>query len=152
MASLVRRRDWPRFDWPDWFGQTMPEPFFRFGEMPDVEGVLDREAMKLEEFEEDGTLVVRAEMPGIDPDKDVEITMSDNVLRISAERKEETKTEEKGRYRSEFHYGRFVRQVPLPAGATMDDVKATYKDGILEVRVPVRSEKAEATKVPVTRE
>ena len=151
MASLVRRRDWPRFEWPDWFAQGLPEPFFRLAEMPEIEGALDREAMKLEEFEEDGTLVVRAEMPGIDPDKDVEITMVDNVLRISAERKEETKTEEKGRYRSEFHYGRFVRQVPLPAGATMEDVKATYKDGILEVRVPIRSEKAEATKVPVAR-
>ena len=141
-TSLVRR--------PDLFGRIadwldMPE-FGRYLDGPQFADII-----KIEQKAVNGKLEIRAEMPGIDPDEDVEITMADSVLRISAERKEETKSEERGRFRSEFRYGRFVRQVPLPAGATMEDVKATYKDGILEVRVPVRSEKAEATKVPITR-
>lgn len=107
--------------------------------------------MRVEDFREGNEYVVRAEMAGIDPDKDVEITVKDRVLRIQAERRSETKTEEKGGYRSEFQYGSFSRSVPLPVGATEDDVKANYRDGILEVRVPIDTGKAEATKVPVQR-
>jgi HSP20 family protein len=125
------------FDWPpswsglfDWLEQTHP---------------------RLEEYEEDGTLVVKAEMPGVDPDKDVEITIANGMLRIKAERQQETKTEETSFYRSEFRYGSYVRTVALPAGATEDDVKATYQDGILEVRVPLSTEQAENRKVPVSR-
>ena len=68
-----------------------------------------------------------------------------------AERRQESKTEEKGGYRSEFHYGNFVRTLPLPVGASDKDVKATYKDGILEVRIPVDRKEAEAKKVPIER-
>ena len=73
------------------------------------------------------------------------------MLHIRAERRQEAKTEEKGRHRSEFHYGAFSRVVSLPAGATQADVTATYQDGILEVRIPVDDGAAQATKVPVTR-
>ncbi len=90
-------------------------------------------------------------MPGIDPDKDVQITVSDHTLHLRAERREETKTEDKGSYRSEFRYGTFSRTVQLPVGATEKDVKATYRDGILEVRIPVDRRAAEARKVQVQR-
>lgn len=90
-------------------------------------------------------------MPGLDPDKDVEIDVTGQMLRIRAERRQESKTEDKGRYRSEFRYGSFSRAVPLPAGATDQDVKATYKDGILEVRVPIDHGKAEAHNIPIQR-
>ena len=93
--------------------------------------------MRVENFTEGNEAVVRVEMAGIDPDKDVEISVTDHTLRVHAERREETKTEDKGSYRSEFRYGSFTRVVPFPAGATEKDVKATYKDGILEIRVPV---------------
>jgi HSP20 family protein len=109
------------------------------------------ESMRVEEFEEGDTLVVKAEMPGLDPDKDVEISVTDHTLRIRAERRQESKVEEKGRYRSEFRYGSFARSVPLPAGATDQDVKATYRDGILEVRVPLDRGEAEARKIPIER-
>ena len=108
------------------------------------------ETMKVEEYREDGTVVVRAELPGIDPDKDVEVTVTDGVLRIHAQRTERTKHEDAKHYRSEFTYGSFGRTFRLPAGATEQDVKATYKDGILEVRVPVDERKASTQKVPVT--
>jgi HSP20 family protein len=107
--------------------------------------------LRLEEFREGHELVVRAEMPGLDPDKDVDIHVSDHTLRIRAERKQETKTEDKDGYRSEFRYGSFMRTLSMPSGATDQDVKATYKDGILEVRVPIDTAKAEATKIPVQR-
>jgi HSP20 family protein len=116
-----------------------------------LEKTFDESPMRIEERIDGDEFVVRAEMPGIDPDKDVEINVSDGMLRIHAERREETKTEEKGRQRSEFRYGSFSRVVSLPAGATEADVKATYHDGILEVRVPVDHATAQATKVPVVR-
>ena len=109
------------------------------------------EELRVEEFTEGNQAVVRVEMPGIDPDKDVEISVTDHTLRLHAERREEKKTEEKGSYRSEFRYGSFTRTVSLPAGATEKDVKATYKDGILEVRVPIDDEAAESKKIPVQR-
>ena len=90
-------------------------------------------------------------MPGIDPDKDVEITVFNHMLHLRAERRSETKTEDKKGYRSEFHYGSFARSVPLPVGATDDDVTATYNDGILEVRVPVDDIEADAKKIPISR-
>jgi HSP20 family protein len=129
--------------WPELFGRLrLPETW---------RGLLEESEFRVEEFEDEGTRVIRAELPGIDPDKDVEITVEGEYLRIRAERRQETKAEEKGRYRSEFRYGSFSRTLALPAGAVADDVKATYHDGVLEVRVPVSPEKAEARKIPVAR-
>ena len=130
-----------RFEWPELLFRRFSDrwPFF-----------VD-EAMKVEEFREDGTLVVRAELPGIDPDKDVELTVKNGYLTIHAARREEKKEEGKEHHRSEFTYGSFTRVIPLPVGTEETDVKATYTDGILEIRIPVDPAKAEAYKVPVTR-
>ena len=103
--------------------------------------------LRIEDELEDDRYVIRAEVPGIDPDKDVEITVSDGVLTIAAERREQIN--EKGR--SEFHYGSFVRRVSLPAGAVEDKLAARYQDGILEVTVPVEAVKAEPRTIPVAR-
>jgi HSP20 family protein len=127
-------RSWPRF-WPE----------LRLGLGEDVD------LLRVEEFTEGEEIVVRAEMPGIDPDKDVQITVSDHTLRLRAERRHETETEEKGSYRSEFQYGSFTRTLQLPPGATEKDVRATYKDGILEVRIPVDRKEAQAKKIPIQR-
>ncbi|MFA5883581.1 MAG: Hsp20/alpha crystallin family protein [Acidimicrobiia bacterium] len=137
----------------DWFSRWFEDwPFPpRWPELWRTRLLEEVEPMRVEEFREDKTLVVRAEMPGIDPDQDVEIDVSDQTLRIRAERRQETKVDEKGRYRSEFRYGSFTRTVPLPAGATEQDVKATYKDGILEVRIPVDDGKAATRKIPIER-
>jgi HSP20 family protein len=107
--------------------------------------------MRIEECTDGDEFVVRAEMPGIDPDKDVEINVSDGMLQIRAERREEHTGDAEGRRHSEFHYGSFSRVVSLPAGAADADIKATYRDGIVEVRIPVDHSKAKATRVPVTR-
>ena len=109
-------------------------------------------SIRLEEFNEGSTHVVRAEMPGIDPDKDVEISVDHGMLTVRAERHQEKKSDEKGRYRSEFSYGAFSRTVRLPAGVSEDDVKATYRDGILEIRFPVDGDREAARSIPVTRD
>lgn len=98
------------------------------------------DSIRVDEFQEGNELVVKAELPGIDPDKDVELTVSDGLLRIEAERREEQKTEDRGYLRQELTVGSFVRTLPLPTGVSETNVKATYKDGILEVRVPLREE------------
>ncbi len=111
----------------------------------------DESFIRVEEVVEDGTLVIRAELPGVDPEKDVELFVENGVLAMRAERRQEKETKDRHRRRSEFRYGSFARSIGLPAGATEKDVKATYENGILEVRVPVEGDKAEARKVPITR-
>jgi HSP20 family protein len=90
----------------------------------------------VDEFHKDGSLVIRAELPGIDPDKDVELTITEGMLHLTAHRREETDVEDDRYVRQEIRYGAFERSLPLPDGVTADDVAATYKDGILEVLVP----------------
>jgi HSP20 family protein len=81
-------------------------------------------------------LVIRTELPGIDPDKDVEIMVEDGTLHIRGQRQETEEEKGNGYIRRETSYGVFERIVPLPPGAKTDDLKATYNDGILEVVVP----------------
>jgi HSP20 family protein len=131
----------------DIFGVDWP----RFGRWPELFHRLSDTTMRIEEFDDGSTHVVRAEMPGIDPDKDVDISVEHGRLTLRAERREEKKAESDGGYRSEFSYGSFARSVALPPGATEDDVKATYHDGILEVRFPIDGEVAKSRKVPVVR-
>ncbi len=96
--------------------------------------------IRLEDEMQDGHYLLRAELPGVDPAKDVDITVRDGQLIIKAERSE--KKESKGR--SEFTYGSFTRSVTLPAGANEDDIKATYDKGILTVDVAVPEQAAAA--------
>jgi HSP20 family protein len=118
------------------------------------EGETGTSAIRVEEMVDGNTLVVRAELPGIDPDKDVDVTVTDGVLSIKAERQEKTEHKEKGGYRSEFRYGSFVRRLPLPRGVQQGDVTASYKDGVLEVRAPLpdQGQEAAASKIPITRD
>lgn len=125
-----------------------PEMWRRFFDAGDGDGLW----LRVEEFVEGDSLVVRTELPGIDPDKDVELMISDGVLHIRARREETSEHKSKDGYRSEFRYGSFVRRFPLPAGTKEEDVKASYTDGILKIRVPVGDEvKESTTRVPVTR-
>jgi HSP20 family protein len=140
MAGQEMERSRPeRPEWPDllgWFPGWAHWPGFRGLMESAVEGV---EPMRIEEHVEDNQLIVKAELPGIDPDKDVEIFIQDQTLHIEAHRRQETTEEHKGHYRREFRYGRFARRIPLPAGATEDEISASYTDGVLEVRVPLPS-------------
>jgi len=130
--------EWPGFGWPD-----------RWRRLFEFEG--GQEWLRVEEFHEGDTLVVRAELPDIDPEKDVEVTADDAAVRIHARREHKVEREEKRGFRSEFQYGEFEREIGLPQGATAKDVKATYANGILEVRVPCpEKDEVKPTKVPIT--
>ena len=107
--------------------------FAGFPSFAGLRPMFDTRLMRLEDEMTDGRYEIRAEIPGIDPAKDVDITVRDGQLTIKAERSE--KKEFDGR--SEFSYGSFVRTVSLPAGADEDDIKATYDKGILSVSVGV---------------
>jgi HSP20 family protein len=109
------------------------------------------DVIHVDEFRQNGSLVIRAELPGLDPDKDVEITVDHGMLTIEAERHEDTKVEEKGYLRREMRYGSFSRTLPLPARVTEADIKASYTDGILEIRVPAPDEAPAMTKIPITK-
>jgi HSP20 family protein len=133
-------------DWPDWL------PARRLLDLPESwRDLLEESPLRVEEYEQDNQLVVRVEMPGLDPEKDADITVTDHTLHIKAERRQESKTEDKKGYRSEFRYGSYERTISLPAGASEQDVKASYTDGILEVRIPINTEEAAAKKVPIER-
>jgi HSP20 family protein len=137
---------WSRLDrlFDEWM-RTMPMRRL-LGETP------GEDVIRVDEYRDDDTQVIRAELPGIDPDKDVQISVSGGMLRINAERRVEEKTEEKGFTRREMRYGSFTRTLPLAEGATEDDIKADYKDGVLEIRVPVAQPEVqtEPRKVPVS--
>lgn len=103
-------------------------------------------------YREDGNLIVRAEIPGIDPDEELTVELKDNVLHITGEKKMEKEINEEHRYLRECLYGTFRRQVVLPAGIDPESIHADYENGILTVTVPVPVEKAvepDAIKVEV---
>ena len=87
-------------------------------------------------FEKDNRLVTTIDLPGMKKD-DVKVEVADGQLTISGERKREADEKKKDFYRCEREYGSFYRSVPLPDGVKLDDVKATFADGVLEVSVPL---------------
>jgi HSP20 family protein len=97
--------------------------------------------------ETDDHVIVRAEVPGMDK-KDINITMSDGLLTIQGEKKQE-KEEEKENYRFvERHYGSFSRSLRIPNGVDADKIDASYKDGVLKVAVP-KSEPEKSRKIEI---
>lgn len=108
-------------------GIDVPEPVRRF---------LQGETaawLRVEEYRDGNTLVVRTDIPGIDPDKDIDIIVADDALHITARRREPGYKNEPG-YRSEVRYGDHSRSIPLPRGTNPDTIEATYIDGVLEIR------------------
>ncbi len=100
-------------------------------------------------FHRDKDLVIRAELPGIDPEKDVEISLDQNVLTIRGERRYEERTNANGSSRFESGFGSFSRSILLPDGMKENDIQASYEDGILEVVVPGVLELTEPKRIPI---
>jgi HSP20 family protein len=84
-------------------------------------------------------LVIRADLPGMNPD-DVDVEVADNAITISGERKQEHVEESGSVYRFERTCGAFYREIPLPEGAIVNQAKAAFKDGVLEITVPAPPE------------
>lgn len=104
--------------------------FFR-REVSDLAWVPD-----LEIFERNGRFNVRADLPGLTKD-DVKVKVDAGMLTIEGERKQESETKREGYYRSERSYGTFYRSIPLPEGSKVDQVQATFKNGVLDVTLPL---------------
>lgn len=102
----------------------------------------------LESFARGDDLIVKLEVPGIEPEK-VEISIKDHTLRIRGERRQAETIDDKDYYAEEFAYGSFERTLTLPREAKVEDVKATYDQGVLEVIVPQGAAVTEARKVPI---
>jgi HSP20 family protein len=95
------------------------------------------------------TVLLKLEIPGLEA-KDLDISVTEDAVAISGERKSETKTEEDGMFRSELRYGKFQRQIPLPAHIQSDKVQAEYKNGMLTLTLPkVEGEHKKVVKVNV---
>lgn len=152
MALVIREPSRPLdvFDNPfDRFFEHWPETFAwpMLAWRDATEGVL-----RVDEYIEDRTLVVRADAPGIDPDKDLEVSASEGYLHIGVDRHEEEKPEGREYLRHEMlHHGQLHRDLALPEGAKDSELKANYTNGMLEVRVPLPEEEAkrEVKRIPV---
>lgn len=130
--STVSVRRQPISLFPD-----LSELFASFPSFAGLRPAFDTRVMRLEDETKDGRYLVRAEMPGVDPAKDIDISVRGGQLTIKAERSE--KKDFDGR--SEFSYGSFIRTVSLPAGADEQSVEATYDKGILTVSAAVPESK-----------
>jgi HSP20 family protein len=107
--------------------------------------------IRVEEVIENDQVVIRAELPGVDPDRDIDVTVDEGVLTIKAERREQAEDRTGHGYRSEFRYGRLVRRLRLPKGTSAEVVSATYKDGVLEVRMPAPLPETQGRRISVER-
>jgi len=100
-------------------------------------------------YEEKDDIVVKAELPGMEKDN-IEVNLSDNRLTIKGEKKKEEEVKKEGYYRSERSYGSFVRSLELPSEVQTDKIKAAFKNGVLEIRLPKTEEaKKRETKVKI---
>jgi len=104
----------------------------------------------IESYAKNGDLVVRADLPGVDP-KDIDIRVLGNVLTIKGNRKEEKEAKSEDYVRREVSYGAFERRMTLPEGANTEKIEAHFKNGVVEVTMPM-AKVAEAKKVPVQAE
>jgi HSP20 family protein len=88
---------------------------------------------------EEGKFLVHADLPGIDP-KDIDVKVVGNVLTIKGSREEKRESKKADYVRREIRYGSFERSIPLPEGIKAEDLKATYRDGVLELSAPMPKE------------
>lgn len=139
MTTVARRSRSPVTDMLSWLESGTGFDTRSFGLAPYV---------RVEDYLEGGTYVLRADLPGIDPDKDVEVTIEGDMVTIHGERREE----QQDKNHHELHYGSFSRSVQLPQGTKPDEVSAKYVDGVLEVRIPMAtSDEVTSRKVPIQR-
>jgi HSP20 family protein len=146
MVALIRRS-------PN--GALTLRPFFSpFSLIEEVEEMAraafdTRLTPKLDMFEENGELVIKAEMPGVRK-KDLDISLEGDMLTIKAEKKEEKEEGEEGttHYTRERRFGQYIRYMTLPARVDAEKVSATLKKGLLEIRLP-RAEGPESKHIEV---
>jgi HSP20 family protein len=104
-------------------------------------------SLDLDLYEDKDAIVVKAELPGMSKD-DIQISITDNVLTIKGEKKKQEADEGQDYYRAERVYGSFIRTVSLPTEINPEKVQATFRNGVLEIRLP-KSEQAKKKEIKV---
>lgn len=114
---------------------------FSLGRLPsDCMGLFEGEwAPAVDVYEDENKVVVKAELPGM-TDKDIDVNILNNTLIIKGEKKKEEEKKEQSYYRLERSYGAFQRSITLPSHVAADKVKASFKNGILEIELPKKEE------------
>jgi HSP20 family protein len=102
----------------------------------------------IEVTQQNGKYNVHAELPGLEP-KDVKVDVENDALVIQGERRFEQEEKEGGMQRTERQYGLFYRSIPLPEGAKVDQAKAKFHNGVLEVTIPVPEQQTNRRTIPV---
>lgn len=125
-VDLFRELDDMRRRMEESFGRRLPMP--RLFEREEWSPTIDM-------YEEDGALVVRADLPGVES-KDVKVSLTDDILTVQGERKREKEIKEEDYYSHEAWYGQFMRRIAVPSGTKPEGIKAGFRNGVLEVRVP----------------
>ncbi len=105
-------------------------------------------APAIEVRHKDNNLVVSADLPGIDQN-DLKIEVDKDLLVLSGERKSEHSEQHQGWQRCEKMYGNFYRAIPLPEGANAEQAKADFRNGVLEITIPVQEAKATRRQIPI---
>jgi len=96
---------------------------------------------RIDVAERDGRLVIRADLPGV-PREDVDVLIERDAVIIQGERREERERRDNGYYHTERFYGSFYRAIPLPEGADVEQANATFRDGVLEIDVPLPQQRS----------
>ncbi|MEW6324561.1 MAG: Hsp20/alpha crystallin family protein [Nitrospirota bacterium] len=131
-----------------WFDDVLGGPWRRFG-LPDWwrrRELIPRQPA-IEISEDRDSLIVKAEIPGLKKE-DLQVNLAEGLLTIRGERKHEEEKKEKGYFYSERSYGSFSRSIQLPAEVQSDKVNASFKDGVLEIRLP-KTEQAKQREVSI---
>lgn len=106
---------------------------------PSAFGHLDASTPRVDVAETDKEVTVNADLPGLD-EKDVQVTLDDDILTIRGVRKDEREEKKRNYHLAERSYGEFQRAIPLPGGLDTEHVKAAFKKGVLTVTLPKRPE------------
>jgi HSP20 family protein len=101
----------------------------------------------VDHFFKDGNLVVRFDLPGVDP-KDIDVSVAGNTLTVKASRQQDMAEEKNGLKHRETSYGRVERSMTLPEGGKAEEIKANYRNGVLELTIPVAPEVG-GRKIPI---
>lgn len=171
MADVPVRKERPlergvarRSEWPPRSGLSAPWDYFsmspwsmmrRFSDEMDRWFSSEREggemgiwSPSIDIHEKEGNLVISADLPGVTKD-DVKVEVTNEGICIQGERKREHEERREGYYRTERSYGGFSRIIPLPEGANTDQAKAQFKDGVLEVTVPIPESARKRKEIPI---
>ena len=130
-ARMTPAFDATKFAFPEWseFEKTMWSP-------------------KIEVLKNNGEMTVRADLPGLKRE-DIDIEITDGALVLSGERKEKSEEKKEGFYRSERSYGSFYRSIPVPEAVSPENAKATFDNGVLEVKIALPAAESNSHKIEI---